>query len=545
MNNKGGIMGKRGWTSIVAALCLIVGYVACTWQIGIKVERNIDELIQRTSFIEFGGYHTYDRGLFSSTLTLNMPFSNTDKKNEATAKAIAKISHGPLLFFPFDIGMAKLDVSSAIQGLPAVEVRLIDQLSNSSKNTGTIWFNNKFRMESRQKPVKLATPEGAIVSWSEETFGWWEIAPDGKISGEMVTPSLKIVIDGEEFIFSGIKSVTNGKFDHQGSTSEITLNLTSEGIIDNIQFSDQEQDMSSIKGLSFGFEIINEQGLSSLIARVGLKENLTREDRPIAGSGELRIDNLNITELLKSKVNPKLLAMTVEANLLMPRKIAEEVIAEGLKALYVIATQDDGEAVYSEEHINAQVRDLAPRQLEHMASQGIVSVTRRECGLALHFNTTEGLTLNGRNTSPEAFATILGKFNRNSSAVDPSGREKVSITKASEYIKAFIIDLNKDYYQGNDEYSKSMFYAYADINGDEILDIVYTDSSRTGSCGYSYGAILRQDKGAYRLLDTYINCGPPSFMLDKLKVDGYRAVLYNHGEKMGYNKNDWFFGRNY
>ena len=75
--------------------------------------------------------------------------------------------------------------------------------------------------------------------------------------------------------------------------------------------------------------------------------------------------------------------------------------------------------------------------------------------------------------------------------------------------------------------------------------MVYTDSSRTGSCGYSYGAILRQDKGAYRLLDTYINCGPPSFMLDKLKVDGYRAVLYNHGEKMGYNKNDWFFGRNY
>jgi hypothetical protein len=122
----------------------------------------------------------------------------------------------------------------------------------------------------------------------------------------------------------------------------------------------------------------------------------------------------------------------------------------------------------------------------------------------------------------------LSETNKPAIRHDPTD-ETVCVKKPHTNVINKIVSLDHEYYKGNKTYSSSIQAAQTDINGDGIADIIFTDNGRSGSCGYSYSALLGAKDGSYKLLDRYIECAASCVTLKKSMVNGFR-VVYSGGD---------------
>lgn len=103
--------------------------------------------------------------------------------------------------------------------------------------------------------------------------------------------------------------------------------------------------------------------------------------------------------------------------------------------------------------------------------------------------------------------------------------QTVCVKEPKPDVKNIITNHDKEYYSSNTEYSSTILAATIDVNGDGISDIIYTDQGRSGSCGYSYSALLGSKDGSYKLLNRYIDCAASCVTLKKSMINGFKIAI--------------------
>jgi len=138
---------------------------------------------------------------------------------------------------------------------------------------------------------------------------------------------------------------------------------------------------------------------------------------------------------------------------------------------------------------------------------------------------------------------IIDKLSENPSMTAESGDETVCVKKPQSGVINTILNIDKGYYADNTKLQSTIVAANADINGDGIVDIIYTDAGQAGSCGHSYSALLGTKDGSYKSLNRYIDCAADCITLKKTMVNGFRVVI-SGGDKLTYDAKDQIFVKN-
>lgn len=98
----------------------------------------------------------------------------------------------------------------------------------------------------------------------------------------------------------------------------------------------------------------------------------------------------------------------------------------------------------------------------------------------------------------------------------------VCLRKPNAEELAIIVRYNKDQ-SGNRGWVKSVSSSLVDINNDGKKDIVYSDNTRTGSCGYSWAVLLNEGNGKYKQFDIFMCIGECVTFLKEMR-NGFRMA---------------------